>query len=176
MPPVVGGRVHVGRRVERRIGHGFPDALVVGSARRQQDGDRVDAPQRDPRRPTREACRSVRDARAVAADRDRRESVRSVGGRRHGHGREQLAFTDDRHVHAQEELLGRNGPLAGLAQNLHRRANGDEQRREVVGRIVRADVAADRARFRTCTSAICAATSARIGRETSTSDESMICV
>ena len=145
VPPVVGGRVDVGRRVERRVGDGLPNALLVGSARRQQDGHRVDAAERDPRRAAGEARRRVRDAGAVATDRDRRESVRRVGGRRHGHGREQLAFADDGHVDAEEELLGRHGSLAGLAPDRHRRADRDEQRRQVVGRIVRADVAADRA-------------------------------
>ena len=67
------------------------------------------------------------------------------GRRRHRDLRQQLALPDGGQVDAEEELVGRHRPLAAGALDRERRAEGGEQRREVVRRVVDADVAADRA-------------------------------
>ena len=145
MAAIVGRRVHVRRRLEPRVRDGFADARLVRGGRSDQDRHGVDAAERDPRLAAGEARSGVRDAGAVAADRDRGEAVGGLRGGGDGDGEEQLALADDGQVDAEEELLRRHGSLAVRAANRHRGAERDEQRRQVVGRVVRADVAADRA-------------------------------
>jgi hypothetical protein len=90
------------------------------------------------------AGRGVADARPVGAERDRREAVLLAGGNRDP--RQQLSRADGREVHAEEELLRRHlvlGTTGGCDR--HARPDRDHERRQVVRRVVRADVAADRA-------------------------------
>ena len=85
----------------------------------------------------------VADAGPVGAERHRREAVLLAG--RNRDPRQQLARPDRGEIDAEEELLRRHLPLAAGAGDRHPRADRDHQRRQVVRRVVRADVAADRA-------------------------------
>ena len=58
--------------------------------------------------------------------------------------RQQVTLANCGLEHPDEELLGRNRPLAAHASDRHRRPERDEKRREVVRRVVHADVAAER--------------------------------
>ena len=145
MAAVVGRGVHVGRRLEAGALDGGANARVVVPGWLEENGHRVDAADRDPRRSAFEGRGGADETRAVATERHRRETVRRATGRGQRDGRQQLAHGNRRQVDAEEEVGGRDGPLAARAQNRERRVEGDEERRQVIRRVVRANVAADRA-------------------------------
>ena len=125
-----------------------PRRNVVGEVRAdpllhlaRSRGHRADAADRDART-TVQRRGGGDDRNAVSPDRDRAEAVLAAG--RNRDLRQQLAGTDGGRVDAEEELVRRHGSLAVRSGDGERRAQCDEQRRQVVGRIVRADVAADR--------------------------------
>ena len=106
------GRPTGGSSVAPRPAHRRRAPALAALGRRSgstaHDGHRVDAADRD----ARSACRSQRrggvdDARAVLADRHRREAV-ALAARRDRDLRQQLARPDGGHVDAEEELLRRH--------------------------------------------------------------------
>ena len=132
--------VDVERRREVRRPHGVRHSLRrVG---RDDQRHRVDAAERDAHGAVHRGG-GVGDARPVGAERDRGEAVLLAG--RDGDPRQQLARPGRGQVDAEEELLRGNFALAAGAGDRHPRADRDHQRRQVVRRVVRADVAADRA-------------------------------
>ena len=142
---VVGGGVDVRWRVEVRRLEGLADAVLITTRGGKQDGNSVDATERNSHRVAGQAGGRTCKTGSVASDRDRREAVGGVRGGGHRDREQELALADDGHVDTEEELLRGDGSLARLAADRHRRAERDEQRRQVIRRVVRADVAADRA-------------------------------
>ena len=142
MRAVLARRVDVGRRIDARAAHGAR-ARPSGESAVDDDRHRVDAAERDAQRAV-HARGGVRDARAVDAERDRGEAVVLAGGDRDP--RQQLARPDRGQVDAEEELVraapSRSPPAPAI---VIRAPIATMQRRQVVRRVVRADVAADRA-------------------------------
>ena len=142
---VVGRAVDVGRRIELRAG-ARPRERRRSSVRCHVDehGDRVDAAERDPRPavprhaaaltmhvPSRPIVTASKPSAAVRGGGIEIESSSSPGA-------------DRGHVDAEEELVGRDRRARRPRRGSSTRAERNEQRRKVVRRVARADVAADR--------------------------------
>ena len=127
------------RRVDRAVAEPFLDR---GGA----EGYGIDAPDRHPRGPAAADRRGRRDdVRPVLAEWKGRESVTRAVRRR---GSEIVVRSspspDGRQVDAEEEGVRGDGSHAARADDRERRVESDEQRGQMVRRVVDADVAADR--------------------------------
>ena len=82
------------------------------------------------------------EARSLDAEGHGREAVGATG--RDGDLRQDFADPDGRHVDAEEELQSRDAALAARARDRHLRAERSHQRGQVVRRVARTEVPADR--------------------------------